>query len=370
LEKRDYYEVLGVSRDAQGDTIKKAYRKLALKYHPDRNPGDKAAEESFKEASEAYSVLSDADSRNKYDRFGHAGLNNGGFGGGFSGDFTSFAEEIFGDIFGSFFGGSGAGHRSRSGQDLRCSLSLTLNEAAEGGEREVSISRPVKCADCGGSGARKGTVVKSCSQCQGAGQIRVQQGFFVLNTTCPACNGSGTVVPDPCPACGGSGRQSKKTKLTVKVPAGIDDGQALRLRGEGAESFEGGPAGDLYVEVSIKQHKVFQRQGTEIVCDFPVPYSVCALGGEVEVPTLEGSAMLKIPTGTKPGRIFRLRGKGIVDMHSGRYGDQHIRVQVHVPKQLSGRHRELLEELAEIEGKSVIGDGERSFLDKVKDLFD
>ncbi len=368
MEKRDYYEVLEVSRNASTTQIKKAYRKLALKYHPDKNPGDKKAEELFKEASEAYSVLSDESNREKYDRFGHAGVNSS-FGSGFSGDFSSFAEDIFGDIFGSFFGGSSA-RRSSVGEDIRTRIELTLEEAVRGVKKNVKISRPIKCKECEGSGTRKGTVVHTCSGCNGAGEVRLQQGFFVLNTTCPACKGKGTVIPNPCPRCGGAAKELKQQEIEVKIPAGIDTGQALKLRGQGAESFKGGAPGDLYVEVIIKPHKVFNRQGTELICDFSIPYSICVLGGDVKVPTLDGMVNLKVPPSTKPGKVFKLRGKGVIDMHSGRCGDEHVRVNVNIPSKLSDRHKELLEQLAEIEGVVGIDDGDKNFLDKVKDLFE
>lgn len=373
MTKRDYYEVLGVSRDATDEQIKKAYRQLAFKYHPDKNQGDKQSKEAFQEVQEAYQVLSDKNTRVRYDQFGHAGLGNSGSG-GFSGDFSGFAEEIFGDIFGSFFGSSSGSERKRGGKDLRTSVQLTLEEVVTGIEKVVTIQKPVKCEECKGSGARKGTTIHHCTQCQGTGQVRIQQGFFVVSTTCPNCRGAGHVIPNPCPACGGSGLVSKESKISVKIPAGIDDGQSLRIRSEGAPSSAGGQPGDLYVEVHVTKHKIFKREGADIFCEIPVAYSVCVIGGNIDVPTLSSTEPLRIPAGTPSGQIFRLRGKGVVDMRSGRYGDQHVRVVVSVPKLANDRHRELLEELAQLEGKATQIDEGRTFFDKVsdkvKELFD
>ena len=375
LDKRDYYEVLGVGKTASTEEIKKAYRKLAVKHHPDKTQGDKASEEKFKEASEAYQVLSNDDTRARYDQYGHAGL---GGAGGFDGytDFSSFAEEIFGDIFGSFFGTSSrtrGGRRSTAGRDLREVLEITLEEAAFGTEKEITVSRPCSCEGCDGSGARKGTSKSSCRQCGGAGQIRIQQGFFAVSTTCPACGGRGVVIPDPCPSCGGTGQQVKKAQMNVKVPAGIDHGQRLKLRGEGGASPDGGPNGDLYVEIAVKAHKFFRREGTEIVCDIPIGYTQAVLGADIEVPSLHGKVTVKIPPGTPSGKVFRIKGKGIVDIHSGRQGDQHVRAFVYVPTAANDEHRELLEKLAKIEGQENIN-GSQSLFDKlkgqVKDLFD
>lgn len=369
MSKRDYYEVLEVPRDASEEQIKKSYRQLALKYHPDRNPDNKEAEEKFKEASEAYQVLSNQETRAKYDRFGHAAFSGGS---GFEGfDFTSFADDIFGDIFSSFFGTTGGARsaaRERVGRDLRYQLEITLEEAAFGAERKVKINRPVPCQACEGSGSRGGAKPESCRQCSGVGQIRVQRGFFAISQTCPVCRGQGTMIVDPCPGCGGTGQGTKESELTVKVPAGIDTGQRLKLRGEG-EIIANGPPGDLYVEIRIKKHGYFERRETEIVCEVPITYSQAVLGGEIEVPTLGSPVTLKIPAGTPSGKVFRLRGKGIVDMHVGRHGDQHVRTFVHVPKSVTDRERELLEELAKIEGKPT-ANGSRSIFDKVRDFFE
>lgn len=370
MSKRDYYEVLGVARDASQDQVKKAYRQLALKYHPDRNPGDKQAEESFKEATEAYQVLSNDENRARYDRFGHAAFSQGGGFEGFT-DFGAFAEEIFGDLFGAFFGNAGArgGKRKRSGRDLRYSLTVTLEEAASGVEKKIKLRKPVPCESCKATGSRDGKPVEKCKQCGGAGQVRTQQGFFSISRPCPVCRGSGTFITDPCPSCGGSGSGQKEKELSVQIPAGIDTGQQLKLRGEGEELAGGGTPGDLYVEITVEPHKVFQRQDNEIICDVTITYSQAVLGGEVEVPTLSGPLMMKIPAGTESGKLFRLRGKGIVDLRTGRTGDQHVRASIYVPRNVSGRERELIEQLGSIGGKPTEAES-RSFLDRVKEFFD
>lgn len=374
MEKRDYYEVLGVKRDASPEEIKKAYRQLALKYHPDKNPGNKEAEENFKQASEAYQVLSNDETRARYDRFGHQGLQNGGGFQGF-GDFASFAEDIFGDIFGSFFGASSGRGRAgpAAGKDLRYTMEVTLEEATFGTDKEITFQKPGRCDSCEGSGARKGTSRSNCRQCGGAGQVRIQQGFFAISTTCPVCSGRGFIIPDPCPSCGGTGQAAKKTTLTVKVPAGIDHGQRLKIRGEGGQSSTGGANGDLYVEIVLKPHRIFKRDGTEVFCDIPIGYTQAVLGAEIEVSTLHGQATLKVSPGTASGKVFRLKGKGIVDMHSGRNGDQHVRVLVNVPNVINEEHRQLLEKLAAIEGHENTN-GSQTILNRikeqVKDLFE
>lgn len=367
MSKRDYYEVLGVGRDSTQDQVKKAYRQLALKLHPDKNPGDKQSEESFKEATEAYQVLSDENNRAKYDRFGHAAFSNGGFEG--FGDFGSFAEEIFGDLFGAFFGTTGgrSGKGKRTGRDLRYSLSITLEEAMLGVEKQIKIRKPVPCETCKATGCREGSSPTRCKQCNGAGQVRIQQGFFAISRTCSTCSGQGSVITDPCPSCGGSGATHTEKELAVQVPAGIDTGQQLKLRGEG-EELKGAQAGDLYVEITVEPHKIFQRQESEIVCEVPITYAQAVLGGEVEVPTLAGPIMMKIPAGTESGRLFRLRGKGMVDLRSGRVGDQHVRTFIYVPRKVSPREKEILEELGSI-GEKPTETESRSFLDRVKDFF-
>lgn len=374
MSKRDYYEVLEVSKSASLEDIKKAYRKKAVQFHPDKNPGNKEAEEKFKEATEAYSVLSEAESRARYDRFGHAAFTQGGGAGGFqAGDFSGF-EDIFGDIFGSFFGGAMGGDprrgaRGRGGNDLRYDLEVTFEEAAFGCEKEVTLARRSRCEECSGSGAAAGSGRERCPQCEGAGQIRMQQGFFTLARTCHACNGAGEVVKNPCRSCSGSGLKTRDSKLKVKIPAGVDSGQRLKMRGEGEPGMGGGPNGDLYVQIIVADHPIFQRQETEVVCDFPLSYSMATLGGEVEVPSLDGKVKLKIPAGTPSGKVFRIKGKGIPVLGSSpqRRGDQHVRVHVHVPKKVSEEERKILEQLAALQGSVV--DDEKGFFDKMRDMF-
>lgn len=369
MSKRDYYEVLGVARSASQDEIKKAYRKLAIKYHPDKNPDDASAEDKFKEATEAYQVLSNDENRAKYDRFGHAAFQGGQ--GGF-GDFSSiFGDDLFGDIFGAFFGMGGAGQqRAPIGRDLQYRLEISLEEAAQGISKTIKIRRPVPCEPCTGSGCRPGTSPERCRHCSGQGQVTAQEGFFRISRPCPVCRGSGSMITDPCPSCGGAGQSQKDSELMVKVPAGIDTGQKLKLRGEG-EVIKDGHPGDLYVEIFVKQDKKFKRQGTEIVSELPLTYSQAALGSEVEVSTIYGKVKLKIPAGTASGKVFRLKGQGLPDLQTGIKGDQHARAFIVVPKKLDEKHRQLLEELAKIEGiPNTDEHGDRSFFDKVKEFFD
>ena len=366
--RRDLYELLGVGRDASQDDIKKAYRKVALKCHPDRNPGDKAAEERFKEASAAYQILSDPERRAQYDRFGHAAFEQGSGLGGF--DFSAGFEDLFGDIFGDFFGGGrGRGRgRARRGDDLRYDLELDFHEAAFGVEKKLSIPRWKGCESCDGRGMKGGAAPKSCPSCRGSGQIRFQQGFFSIAKTCTQCGGQGSIVSDPCDTCGGEGRIRATQTLSVKIPAGVDDGSRLKLRGEGEAGLGGGPPGDLYVIVSVRPHPLFTRDGTHVVCEVPVSFTQLALGAEIEVPTLEEKTKLKIPAGTQTGAAFRLKGKGIADLQGYGRGDEIVRVHVEVPKKLSPKQRELLEEFARDGGEepSPLAKG---FLEKVKELF-
>lgn len=370
MSKRDYYEVLGVGRDAGLNDIKKAYRQLALKYHPDKNSGDKSAEEKFKEATEAYSVLSDPDSRAKYDQFGHAAFEQGG---GFSGGFSGFEgfEDIFGDIFSSFFGGAtGASSRSRgqAGRDLRYDLEVSFEEAAFGASKEISVKRNLVCEECNGSGSKPGTQPETCSDCGGHGQVRMQQGFFTIQRSCGRCHGRGSVITNPCGACFGGGLKPTTGKIKVNIPAGIDRGQRLKLRGEGEAGLNGGPAGDLYVVVSVKDHPIFERMQSDIVCDVSIPYTSAVLGAEIDVPTLEGNTKLKIPAGTQAGKVFRLKNKGIVILGSNQRGDQHVRVSITIPKKLSDQHRNYLEKLKTIE-QDDLNKANKGFLDKVKEMF-
>ncbi|HEX4870210.1 MAG TPA: molecular chaperone DnaJ [Moraxellaceae bacterium] len=350
MAKRDYYEVLGVARTASADEIKKAYRKLAMKHHPDRNPDDKSAEEKFKEANEAYEVLSDEDKRAAYDRHGHAGVDPsmggfgaGGFGGGAGG--ASFSD-IFGDVFGDIFGAGarGGGQRSNRGSDLRYTLELDLEEAVRGTTVQIRVPKLSTCEVCDGSGAKKGTSAETCRTCGGAGQVRMQQGFFSVAQTCPTCRGRGKTIKDPCNNCHGQGRVEKAKTLEVKIPAGVDSGDRIRLSGEGEAGVNGGPAGDLYVQVAVRPHAIFERDGADLYCEVPVSFADAALGGELEVPTLDGRVKLKIPEGTQTGKVFRLRGKGVAPVRGGGTGDLMCRIVIETPVNLSKRQKELLRE--------------------------
>jgi len=372
LAKRDCYEVLEVEKTASLDAIKKSYRKKALQYHPDRNPGNAEAEEKFKEATNCYSILSDSEARSKYDQFGWAAFDQqAGPGSGF-GDFSGF-EDIFGDLFGAFFGGAAAGggsrrSRGRSGRDLRFDLTIEFEEAVFGTEKEINVSRNIACDSCSGSGAKKGSSPETCSQCRGAGQVGVQQGFFTISRTCSQCQGSGQVIKDPCTSCRGSGHKPVSGTIKVKIPAGIDQGQRLKLRGEGEAGSAGGGSGDLYVQIAIKPHKIFERQETELICELGVTFSDAALGAEVDVPTLEGSTKLKIPAGTASGKVFRLKNRGVQALGDTRRGDQHVKVFVEIPKKMSSERRGLLEQLRELDKAEGKG-SEEGFIDKVKGMF-
>jgi len=373
MSKRDYYEVLGVNRDAGDDEIKKAYRKLAMKYHPDRNPDNKEAEEKFKEAKEAYEMLSDPQKKAAYDRYGHAGVDPSmGAGPGAQGFEGGFAD-AFGDIFGDLFGGGGRGGRSNvyRGADLRYNLEITLEEAARGAEKTIRIPTVEECGTCNGSGAKPGTHPKPCPTCQGHGQVRVQQGFFSIQQTCPKCHGSGKIIPDPCRDCGGAGRTKKQKTLEVKIPAGIDDGMRLRHAGHGEPGLNGGPPGDLYVEIHIRKHAVFERDHDDLHCEMPISITTAALGGEIEIPTLEGMARLKIPAETQSGKVFRLRGKGIKNVRSHVHGDLMCHVVVETPVNLTERQKELLREFEEISSGNATRHNPKAqgWMDKVRDFF-
>lgn len=347
MAKRDFYEILGVAKTASADEIKKAYRKLAMKHHPDRNPGDKTAEETFKEANEAYEVLSDDDKRAAYDRHGHAGVDPGmgagGFAGGFGGAGANFSD-IFGDVFGDIFGGGRAGQRSNRGADLRYTLELDLEEAVRGTTVQIRVPKLSTCEVCDGSGAKKGTSPETCRTCGGAGQVRVQQGFFSMAQTCPTCRGRGKVIKEPCMNCHGQGRVEKSKTLEVKIPAGVDSGDRIRLAGEGEAGANGGPTGDLYVQVAVRPHKILERDGADLYCEVPISFADAALGGELEVPTLDGRVKLKIPEGTQTGKLFRLRGKGVAPVRGGGPGDLFCKVAVETPVNLNKRQKELLRE--------------------------
>lgn len=374
MAKRDYYEVLGVERGASEAELKKAYRRLAMKYHPDRNPDDKAAEEKFKEANEAYEILSDAGKRSAYDQYGHAGVDPqmGGAGaGGFGG--ANFSD-IFGDVFSDFFGGGGAQRGSRGGaqrgSDLRYTLELDLEEAVRGTTVTIRVPTLVGCKACDGSGAKKGTSPVTCTTCGGIGQVRMQQGFFSVQQTCPRCHGSGKMITDPCGSCHGQGRVEESKTLSVKVPAGVDTGDRIRLTGEGEAGSHGGPAGDLYVVVNVREHPIFQRDGKHLYCEVPISFADAALGGELEVPTLDGRVKLKIPEGTQTGKLFRLRGKGVAPVRGGGAGDLMCRVAVETPVNLDKRQRELLEEFRRsLEGDSSHSPKASGWFDGMKRFF-
>lgn len=371
MSKRDYYEVLGVNRDVSEDDLKKTYRKLAMKYHPDRNPDNPKAEEQFKEVKEAYEVLSDADKRAAYDRYGHAGVNPSAGGGPGQQGYSDFAD-AFGDIFGDIFGGGGRGRSSvYRGADLRYNLEISLEEAARGTETKIRIPTLEECGTCNGTGARPGTTAQTCPTCNGHGQVRMQQGFFSIQQTCPRCHGSGKIIPDPCTACAGSGRIKAHKTLSVKIPAGVDEGDRIRLTGEGEPGVNGGPAGDLYVVIHIKPHGVFTRDHNDLHCEMPISFTCAALGGEIEIPTLDGSAKIKVPSETQTGRVFRLRGKGIKGVRASAPGDLLCHVVVETPVNLTERQRELLEELEAVTAGHETKHNPRasSWMDKVKAFF-
>lgn len=361
--KRDYYEVLGVDRSADASALKSAFRKLALQFHPDRNPGDAAAEERFKEAAEAYEVLNDPQKRSRYDQFGHAAFSGGGGGpGGFS---NVNINDIFGEIFGDFFGGQ----RSRRGvgADLRYNLEISFEEAALGCEANLTIPRSKACDACAGTGSKTQSR-RTCPSCGGAGEVRFTQGFFAVSRTCSACGGSGQTVVDPCRNCQGAGQVESSATLTVKIPPGVDTGTRVRLAGEGEAGPAGGSPGDLYVVIHVKEHAIFVREGTEVLCEVPISFAQAALGAHLEVPTLDGKAKLKIPGGTQTGRMFRLKGKGIARLQGSGRGDQHVRVVVETPTELNHEQRELLEKFAAACGENVNPQA-KGFFEKVKQLF-
>ena len=348
MAKRDYYEILGIPRTASAEEIKKAYRRLAMKHHPDRNKDDETAAARFKEAREAYKVLHDEKKRAAYDRYGHSGVRGSG-GSGFAGGdaFSDIFGDVFGDIFGTGRARAGASHAFR-GADLGYELKLDLEIAVSGESVQIDVPSQVRCETCEGSGARQGTTPVSCSTCNGVGQVRMQQGFFSIQQTCPACRGAGTVVRDPCPDCTGRGRVQKTRTLSVKVPPGVDEGDRIRLSGEGEAGRNGGPPGDLYVEIRVQPHRIFQRAGADLNCEVPVSFATATLGGEIELPTLDGHVSLKVPGGTQSGKVFRLRGKGVRTVRDARTGDLFASVVVETPVNLSDEQKELLVRFEEL----------------------
>ena len=376
MSKKDYYDVLGVDRNASDQEIKKAFRRMAMKFHPDRNPDDATSEDKFKEVNEAYEVLSDAQKKAAYDQYGHAGVDpsmGGGGGGGFDGG----VSDVFGDVFGDIFGGGGGGGRRSSvqrGADLRYTMDLSLEEAVRGIEKTIKVPTLVGCDTCDGSGAKSGSSAKTCNTCGGMGQVRMQQGFFSVQQTCPTCRGEGKIISDPCNSCHGQGRVKKTKTLSVKIPAGVDTGDRIRLSGEGEAGSHGGPAGDLYVQVNVLEHPIFERDGRHLYCEVPISFVDAALGGELEVPTLDGRVKLKVPTETQTGKLFRLRGKGVAPVRGGGAGDLMVRVTVETPVKLTSRQKELLKEFqtATEEGNSNSKHSPKkhSFFDSVKKFFE
>ncbi|MBM3487937.1 MAG: molecular chaperone DnaJ [Alphaproteobacteria bacterium] len=378
MANRDFYEVLGVERGANADDIKKAYRKLAMQYHPDRNQGDQKAEQKFKEINEAYDVLKDDQKRAAYDRFGHAAFEQGGAAGAGAGargfDFGQGFADIFDEMFGDFMGGRrGQGGRGQRGADLRYNLEITLEEAYAGREARIRVPTSVACGVCNGTGAAEGSAPITCPTCRGHGKVRAQQGFFTVERTCPTCHGTGKIIKDPCPACSGSGRVRKEKTLSVSIPQGVEDGTRIRLAGEGEAGIQGGTAGDLYIFIAVKPHPLFQREGPHVHCRVPLPMTAAALGGSVEVPTVDGArAKVTIPAGTQPGHQFRLRAKGMTALHGGQRGDMFIEIMVETPVHLSKRQQDLLREFeAETKtAKKPQSPESEGFFSKVKEFWD
>ena len=372
MAKQDFYETLGVSRDVDADELKKAYRKMAMKYHPDRNPDDEAAEIKFKELSEAYSVLSDQQKREAYNRFGHAAFEGGGGPGAGDFDFRSSFADVFDDLFGDFMGGSRRGARRgpARGADLRYNMEVSLEDAFIGKQAKVRASTSVNCDDCSGSGAKEGTKPTICGACVGVGKVRAQQGFFTIERTCPTCQGSGTVIADPCNRCRGSGRVQKDKTLSVNIPAGVEDGTRIRLAGEGEASARGAPAGDLYIFISVKPHPLFQRDAMNLYCEVPIPMIEATLGGSIDVPTLGGNrARVTIPSGTQSGHQFRLRSKGMPALRGGSKGDMYIQESVETPVNLNKKQKELLKQFDSLGTKSTNPQSD-GFFSKVKDIWE
>lgn len=378
MSKRDFYTVLGVERNASEADIKKAYRRLAMKHHPDRNPGDAAAEVSFKEAKEAYEVLSNAQKRAAYDQFGHAGVDPSAGAGRGAGGFHGAAgaagfSDIFGDVFGDIFGGGrrGGPGGAQRGSDLRYTLDISLDDAYKGTEIQIRVPTYDTCSTCSGTGAKPGTSPLTCQTCSGHGQVRMQQGFFSVQQTCPTCHGSGKTIADPCGKCHGQGRVETTKTLSVKVPAGVDEGDQIRLAGEGEAGEMGGPAGDLYVQMRLKKHPIFHREEDDLYCEMPVSFTTAALGGVLTVPTMDGKATIKVPAGTQSEKLFRLKGKGVRNVRSGHLGDLYCRISVETPVNLSAKQKELLNRFNEslVEGGAKHNPRQDSWMDKIKNFF-
>ena len=380
MSKRDYYEVLGVARGVGEGDLKSAFRRLAKEHHPDKNPGDKAAEQKFRELAEAYEVLKDPDKKAAYDRFGHAAFENGRGGGqggpgGFGPEFATSMNDIFGDLFGEFMGGRNGGRQRQSngrerGSDLRYNLEIALTEAYLGKTAQIRVPTSVGCETCSGTGAKAGSKPKSCAMCAGHGKVRASQGFFTIERTCPTCMGRGELIDDPCVKCSGAGRVTKERTLSVNIPSGVEDGTRIRLAGEGEAGLRGGPAGDLYIFLSIKPHELFQRDGADIFCRVPISMTTAALGGQIDVPTVEGGkTRVKVPEGSETGKQFRLKGKGMPVLRSKLTGDMYIQVEVETPKNLTRRQRDLLEEF-EKESRKETSPESHGFFSRVKEFFE
>jgi molecular chaperone DnaJ len=373
MAKRDFYEILGVAKNASDDDLKKAYRKLAMKYHPDRNPDSKEAEEKFKQAKEAYEILSDDQKRSAYDRYGHAGVdpNAAGMGGAGGAGFGDAFGDIFGEIFGAGRRGGGGGPQVYRGADLKYAMEITLEQAANGFDTEIRVPSWENCEVCKGSGAKVGTTPKACRTCGGSGAVRMQQGFFSVQQTCPTCHGSGKEITDPCVSCDGVGRTRRNKTLQVKIPAGIDDGMRIRSSGNGEPGINGGPSGDLFVEIHIKEHKIFQRENDDLHCELTIPFTTAALGGEIQVPTLNGKAEITIPEGTQSGKTFRLRGKGIKGVRGAYPGDLYCHFVVETPVKLTEEQKVILRqfETSLTEGGERHSPQSKSWTDRVKDFF-
>lgn len=375
MTKRDYYEVLGVARSADEAELKKAYRRLAMKHHPDRNPNDKTSEASFKECKEAYEVLADPQRRAAYDQFGHAGVENGSAGGFYGGGGAAGFADIFGDVFGDIFGGGGGGRRGAQayrGADVRFALDLSLEDAVHGTDVQIRVPTLATCEKCSGSGSRAGSSPVSCPTCGGHGQVRMQQGFFSIQQTCPNCRGTGRLVTQPCPECRGEGHTRRPKTLPVTIPAGVDDGDQIRLSGQGDAGENGGPPGDLYVQVRLKPHPLFRREQDDLYCKVPVSFGTVVLGGEVEVPTLDGRMNLKIPAETQTDKVFRVRGKGVKNVRNGHLGDLYCQVVVETPVKLTKSQREMLETFEQSLRESAERHSpvEHSWMDKLKSFFE